>query len=63
VLISSGGTDYNVIKGAPIPTGSSLELIDSGSKIVIQTGDVVKAFSDTASAIDVLISFVDTISS
>jgi hypothetical protein len=36
---------------------------DSGSKIVIQTGDVVKAFSDTASAIDVLISFVDTISS
>ena len=63
VLIASGGTDYNVIKGAPIPTGSSLELIDSGSKIVIQTGDVVKAFSDTASAIDVLISFVDTISS
>ena len=63
VIISSGGTDYNVIKGAPIPTGSSLELIDSGSKIVIQTGDVVKAFSDTASAIDVLVSFVDTISS
>tara|TARA_Y100001951_G_C11215081_1_gene225323 strand:+ start:207 stop:542 length:336 start_codon:yes stop_codon:yes gene_type:complete len=63
VVISSSGTDYNVIKGAPIPTGSSLELIDSGSKIVIQTGDVVKAFSDTASAIDVLVSFVDTISS
>jgi len=63
VVISSSGTDYNVIKGAPIPTGSSLELIDSGSKIVIQNGDVVKAFSDTASAIDVLVSFVDTISS
>ena len=63
VVICSSGTDYNVIKGAPIPTGSSLELIDSGSKIVIQNGDVVKAFSDTASAIDVLVSFVDTISS
>jgi hypothetical protein len=62
VLITSGGTDYFVIKDAPIPVGGSLELIDSGSKIVIQNGDVLKAYANTASAVDVLTSFVDAIS-
>jgi len=62
VLISSGGTDYYVIKDAPLPLGGSLELIDSGSKIVIQSADVVKAYADTASAVDVLVSYVDAIS-
>ncbi len=62
VLISSGGTDYFVIKDAPIPVGGSLELIDSGSKIVIQSADVLKAYADTASAVDVLVSYVDAIS-
>jgi len=62
VIISSGGTDYNVIKTAPIPSGGSLELIDSGSKIVIQNSDVLKAYADTATAIDVLVSYVDSIS-
>jgi hypothetical protein len=62
VLVSSGGTDYFVIKDAPVSVGGSLELIDSGSKIVIQNGDVLKAYADTASAVDVLTSFVDAIS-
>ena len=62
VLISSGSTDHFVIKDAPLPTGGSLELIDSGSKIVIQSADVVKAYADTASAVDVLVSYVDAIS-
>ena len=62
VLISSGGTDYYVIKYAPLPLGGSLELIDSGSKIVIQSADVIKAYADTAGAVDVLVSYVDAIS-
>ena len=62
VLVSSGGTDYYVIKDAPIVQGGSLELIDSGSKIVIQNADVLKAYADTASAADVLVSYVDAIS-
>ena len=62
VVITSGGTTYNVIKDAPIPVGGSLELIDSGSKIVIQNGDVLKAYANTASAVDCLVSFVDSIS-
>ena len=39
-----------------------MELIDGGSKIVMQTGDILKAFADTASAVDVLTSIVDSIS-
>ena len=61
-ITDSGSTVYNVIKGAPIPVGGSLELIDGGSKIVMQTGDILKAFADTASAVDVLTSIVDSIS-
>ena len=62
VFITNGGSDYHLQKNTPIPVGGSLELIDSGSKIVIQNGDVVKAFADTASAVDCLVSFVDSIS-
>ena len=51
-----------MIKDAPLPLGGSLELIDSGSKIVIQSADVIKAYADTASAVDVLVSYVDAIS-
>ena len=51
-----------MIKDAPISVGGSLELIDSGSKIVMQNTDVLKAYADTASAVDVLVSYVDAIS-
>tara|TARA_B100000989_G_scaffold297471_1_gene283336 strand:+ start:2764 stop:3102 length:339 start_codon:yes stop_codon:yes gene_type:complete len=61
-ITDSGSTTYNVISAAPVPVGGSLELIDGGSKIVMQTGDVLKAFADTASAVDVLTSIVDSIS-
>jgi hypothetical protein len=39
-----------------------LELIDGGSKIVIESGDIVKAQSDTASSLSVWMSVVDAIS-
>ena len=61
---AAGGTDQNcyLIKGAPIPVGSSLELIDSGSKIVLQDGDALKVQSSTADSLNCWVSFVDTIS-
>jgi hypothetical protein len=39
-----------------------LELIDGGSKVVLQSGDSVEALSDTASAVDCILSVVDSIS-
>ena len=56
-------TDYYLAKGASIPPGGSLELIQGGSKFVMASGDVLYGISDTANAVDVVVSVVDTISS
>ena len=42
--------------------GSSVELIQGGSKLVLQSGDVVKGLCGTANGIDAWISVVDAIS-
>ena len=60
--VTGGSQDHYIIKNAPIVSGGSLELIDGGSKLVIQSGDVVKAKSDTASSLSVWMSTVDAIS-
>ena len=60
---SGGSADSYIVKNAPIPIGGSLELIDGGAKIVLQSGDVLKAKSDTADSLNVWVSFIDTISS
>ena len=51
-----------IIKNAPIPAGSSLELIDGGSKIVLQSGDKLRAKSNATNSLDVIVSAVDAIS-
>ena len=62
VYINDGSNDYYLVKSAPIPVGSSLELIDGGAKIVVDSGDILKVVSDTASSIDTWVSCVDAIS-
>ena len=61
--VTGGSQNHYIIKNAPIVAGGSLELIDGGSKLVMQSGDVVKAQSDTASSLSVWMSTVDAISS
>ena len=59
-----GGDDnYYLVKGINIPPNSSVELVDAGSKIVMQSGDDLVIASDTASSCDVWVSYIDTISS
>ena len=61
--INDGANDIHLVKSAPIPVGSQLQLIDGGAKIVVQSGDVIKVVSDTkASSCDVWVSAVDSIS-
>ena len=62
VYVENSSTNYHIIKDAPIPTGGSLELIDGGSKVVLQSGDSVEAVASAASSIDIITSVVDTIS-
>tara|TARA_B110000879_G_C10884322_1_gene398070 strand:+ start:26 stop:361 length:336 start_codon:yes stop_codon:yes gene_type:complete len=62
VYVKNGSNTFFIIKDAPIPTGGSLELIDGGSKVVLQTGDSVEAYASAATSVDIITSVVDTIS-
>ena len=59
---SGSRDDSYIIKNATIPFGSSLELIDGGAKIILQSGDVLKAIWYTANSLNVWVSYVDAIS-
>ena len=62
VFINDGTNDIYLIKEAPIPAGSALQVLDGGAKVVVQANDVLKVKSDTASSLDVWVSAVDAIS-
>ena len=61
--IVNGGNDHFLAKNVSIPPNSAIELIQGGAKIVLANGDVLEAVSDTASSLDVVLSYIDTISS
>jgi len=58
------GTDSYIVKGASIPTGSSLEVM-AGNKIVLQgngsANDVVRVSCGTSSALDATISVLEDV--
>jgi len=60
--VTTGGVDVYLVKNAPIPTGSSLQVLDGGAKFVLQNTDVLKVKSSVASSLDVYVSMVDAIS-
>ena len=59
---NSGASNANestyMIKDAPINNSSSLEIM-AGNKIVMQVGDILKAQSDTATGLDIIISYME----
>ena len=54
----NSGDDVFLIKNAPVPAGSSLEII-SGSKIILESSDILQITSDTASALDAAVSYLE----
>lgn len=56
-------TVHYLIRDAVIPTGSALQVLDGGAKIVVQSGDRLFVQSDTTSSLDCWVSAVDAISS
>ena len=61
-IVNNSDNTY-LIKNCPVPAGSSLELIDGGSKIILKSGDKITAKSDTASSLNTVVSYIDEISS
>ena len=58
VFLETTGDDVYLIRNAPVPTGSSLEII-SGSKIIMEPNNVLRARSDTATALDISVSYLE----
>ena len=57
-LVTSTGDDVYLIRNAPVPAGSSLEII-SGSKIIMESSDILRARADTATALDISVSYLE----
>ena len=57
-LVTDSGDDVYLLKSVPVPAGSSLELI-TGSKIILESSDVLRGRADTASALDLTVSYLD----
>ena len=62
VYINDSVNEIYLVKDAPIPAGSTLQVLDGGAKFVVQSGDALKVVSDTATSADVWVSTVDAIS-
>ena len=63
IYIVRSSANYYLCKSTPIPPGGSIELIQGGAKIVMVSGDVLWHDCDTASGLDMWVSYIDTISS
>ena len=55
---SAGQDDVFVVKAAPVPAGSSIEVM-SGNKVVMAASDVLQFQSDTASSLDSIVSVLE----
>ena len=57
---TSGAEDaVFVVKGAPVPVGSSIVVVGGDQKLVMEPGDIVKVVSNIDSSADVILSHLD----
>lgn len=57
---TSGAEDsVYIVKGAPVPVGSSLVVVGGDQKLVMEPGDIVTVTSDIDSSADVILSHLD----
>ncbi len=58
--ITSSGSDFYLVKSAPVPAGGTLQLI-SGQKIVLKANEILKVVSNTATSVDVVASVLEDV--
>jgi hypothetical protein len=60
-LNKSGGSSAHLIKDATVLPGGALAVVGGDQKVVLEAGDTITAWSNTANAVDVVLSYlVDT---
>jgi hypothetical protein len=52
------GDEVFLVKGAPVPQGGSIEIMN-GNKIVLESGDSVVVYSNTANSVDTIVSVME----
>jgi len=57
--MNDGSNTTHIVKDAPIPTGGSLIILGGDQKVVLMTGDKIIVTSNTASSVDVIMSFLE----
>jgi len=57
-LVTTTGDDVYLLRNAPVPAGSSLELT-GGTKIIIEAFDILRARCNTATAVDLCVSYLE----
>ena len=57
-LTNNDGDNVTLLKDAPVPTGSSLEMM-SGNKIVMEASDILKAYASAANSLDCTLSLME----
>ena len=60
VTDNSASRTVMLVKAAPIPTGSSLKVIE-GQKLILETSDALKVTSDTSTSLDVVVSILEDV--
>jgi len=57
--LHDGSNTTHIVKDAPIPTGGSLVLLGGDQKVVLNVGHKIIITSNTASSVDVVMSFLE----
>ena len=59
VVLGKGGSEFHIVKGAPIQPGGALIAVGGDQKLVLETGNTVKVTATNAAAIDVIVSVLE----
>ncbi|MBK03011.1 MAG: hypothetical protein CL464_11220 [Acidimicrobiaceae bacterium] len=59
IAVNDGTNTTNIVKNVPIPTETALVAIGGDQKVVLMAGDKLIVTSDTASSLDVVMSFLE----
>jgi hypothetical protein len=57
--ITSGGTDYYLIKSGVVPVGGSLVIVGGEQKVVLEVADALKVLTSAASSADCVVSYLE----
>jgi hypothetical protein len=59
VYLTSGGTDYYLVKTATVAVGGALVVAGGDQKVVLEVGDALKVVASAASSADVVASYLE----